>query len=202
MPRSYRQFCALARALDAVGDRWSMLIVRNLLLGPLRWSDLRDGLPGVPKNLLSARLSQLATDGIVQHEGELYALTPRGAALQPALFALADWGEAHAGGPPRKDDALRLRYLMTSMRRRIRSTAAALRLQLWVDGAPYWLRLGPAPTVQQGESDADAVARTTLPGLLALLSGSLLPADLVASGAVDLHGHPDALRLLVAAWPR
>ena len=128
--RSYRQYCALARALDVIGDRWSLLIVRNLLLGPQRWSELRSGLPGIAKNLLSSRLSELAEHEVVTRDGDRYALTERGQQLERTLFALGDWGEAHCLGKAREDDAIRLRYLMTSIRRKLRPSEREGWLQL------------------------------------------------------------------------
>lgn len=92
--KSYGQLCAAALALDVIGDRWSMLIVRELLLdGPRRWTDLRDGLPGVAKNLLADRLRDLEAAGILERTAEeRYALTERGAGLAPVLEALVVWG--------------------------------------------------------------------------------------------------------------
>ena len=90
--RSYGQLCAVACALDVVGDRWSLLIVRELVEGPRRWTDLRSGLPGVAKNLLADRLRDLEAAGVLTCEADRYALTPRGAALEPVLHALLFWG--------------------------------------------------------------------------------------------------------------
>lgn len=91
--RSYGQLCAVACALDAVGDRWSLLVVRELLDGPRRWTDLRSGLPGIAKNLLADRLRELEQAGVLERgDDERYALTPRGAALEPVLCALLIWG--------------------------------------------------------------------------------------------------------------
>ena len=97
--RSYEQFCALARALDHVGHRWTLLIVRELLLGPKRFTDLRDGLPGIANNLLADRLRQLQADGIVAAAplpspavGTAYVLTDSGRELTDAIHALIRWG--------------------------------------------------------------------------------------------------------------
>lgn len=200
--RSYRQFCALARALDAVGDRWSMLIVRNLLLGPQRWSDLRGTLPGIARNLLSGRLADLITEGIVERVDDRYALTARGQALQPALFALAEWGEAHFMGPPGEEDAFRVRYLMTSLRRKLRPSALEGRLQLWVDEAPYSIRLGSEPAVEQGLADvpADAEVRCGGLGLRALLFGGAPVSELVAAGTVQVTGDAALVQAFARHW--
>src|SRR5436190_2149574 len=89
MSRSYGQYCGLARALDVVGDRWNLLIVRQLLIGPARYRELVDGLPGVATNLLADRLRDLETAGVIERRltekgnGVLYALTPWGVEVNP-----------------------------------------------------------------------------------------------------------------------
>lgn len=98
--RSYGQFCALAKALDAIGDRWTLLIVREIMArGRARYTDLRNGLPGIASNLLSERLRELEAAGVVTREDApppvataLYALTERGHALRPVLRELGRWG--------------------------------------------------------------------------------------------------------------
>jgi DNA-binding HxlR family transcriptional regulator len=92
--RSYGQFCALARALDVVGDRWTLLIVRELAARPCRFRDLTDGLPGIAANLLTDRLRLLTAEGVIAHDDATatYQLTDRGKGLGGALQALARWG--------------------------------------------------------------------------------------------------------------
>jgi DNA-binding HxlR family transcriptional regulator len=197
--RSYHQYCALARALDVMGDRWSMLIVRNLLLGPLRWSELLDNLPGMARNLLSGRLTQLEEDGILQHDGDRYTLTPRGAELEPALFALASWGERHFLGAPRADDAILVRYLMTSIRRRLRPGRVSARVQLRVGGAPFIVALGATPTVVAGEDSSDATVDCDLGGVRALLVQGEPPRELAGRGLVRIEGDLGAVEELVRA---
>lgn len=148
MSRSYQQYCALARALDVVGDRWTMLIVRNLLLGPLRYNELRQTLPSIATNLLADRLRHLAEHELIaQPDGDAYALTPAGQALEGPLFALADWGEAHAWGPPRDGEHLHPRWLLTSMRRKIRPGAERATILMRTPDRDYLIVCGPHPTV-------------------------------------------------------
>ena len=98
--RSYGQYCSVAKALDVIGDRWSLLVIRELLLqGPCRYTDLRNGLPGIATNLLSDRLRELEAAGLVRREEAappvattLFHLTEAGAQLEPALEALGAWG--------------------------------------------------------------------------------------------------------------
>lgn len=116
--RSYQQFCAVAKALDVVGDRWTLLIVRELLIrGPSRYTDLRDGLPGIATNLLAERLRDLEQAGIVVREdapppiaAALYRLTPRGEALQPVLRELGRWS-APLIGQTKPGDVFRAHWL-------------------------------------------------------------------------------------------
>jgi DNA-binding HxlR family transcriptional regulator len=116
--RSYRQYCSVARTLDVVGDRWTLLIVRELLLqGPCRYTDLQDALPGIATNLLADRLRDLEAAGlIVRQEAPppiattLFRLTERGEALGPVIDELGRWGlPLMVGGP--KDDAFRTHWL-------------------------------------------------------------------------------------------
>ncbi len=95
--RSYRQNCALARAIDVMGERWSMLLVRDLLVGPRRFNELARSLKGMGSNLLAARLKELEAAGIIERRpndtgGHLYALTSRGQALETTLLAMVRWG--------------------------------------------------------------------------------------------------------------
>jgi DNA-binding HxlR family transcriptional regulator len=98
--RSYGQYCSIARALDVIGDRWNLLIVRELLLrGPSRYTDLRDGLPGIATNLLADRLRELEQAGVIAREdapppvaATLFRLTPRGEELAPIVRELGRWG--------------------------------------------------------------------------------------------------------------
>lgn len=116
--RTYGQYCAVAKALDVVGDRWTLLLVRELLLrGPCRYTDLQDGLPGIATNLLADRLRELEAAGLVRREAApppiattLFHLTSRGRDLAPVLHALGRWGtELMVDWSP--DDAFRSRWL-------------------------------------------------------------------------------------------
>ena len=115
--RSYGQFCALARALDIVGDRWTLLIIRELGIRPCRYRDLQDGLPGIATNLLADRLRALEDNGLVVTEeapppvsATLYRLTERGAELLPTLHSLGGWGEREMLRG-QGDDAFRAHWL-------------------------------------------------------------------------------------------
>ncbi|WP_035850565.1 winged helix-turn-helix transcriptional regulator [Kitasatospora azatica] len=117
--RSYDQYCAIARALDAVGERWSLLIVRELLGGPRRYTDLHADLPGVSTDILAARLKQLEAEGVVLRRklerpanATVYELTEHGSALREVVVALGQWGLA-ALGEQRPTDAVREHWVTT-----------------------------------------------------------------------------------------
>lgn len=119
MPRrSYAHYCPLSRALDVIGERWTLLIVRELLVGPRRYTDLHADLPGVSTDVLASRLKEMERDGLVTHRrlpppaaAAVYELTPRGEGLLPALTALAEWGTADLPPEPGPTDAVRPHWL-------------------------------------------------------------------------------------------
>jgi len=110
--KHYDQYCPVAHALDVVGDRWALLVVRELMLGPKRYTDLADGLPGIGTNILAARLRYLEAAGVVTKKtlpppaaSRVYDLTDYGRALKPVIRELALWG-AQSLGPPTAADEL------------------------------------------------------------------------------------------------
>jgi DNA-binding HxlR family transcriptional regulator len=120
--RQYGQFCPIAKALDVVGDRWTLLIVRELAARPCRYTDLRDGLPGIATNLLADRLKSLEAAGVITAEAApppvattLYRLTERGEALLPALAALGLWGVPLLADADEADE-VRSRWLVQAAR--------------------------------------------------------------------------------------
>ncbi|MCA9567916.1 MAG: helix-turn-helix transcriptional regulator, partial [Myxococcales bacterium] len=124
--RSYKQYCGVAQALDLVGQRWTLLLVRDLLPGPRRYSDLLDALPGITTNLLADRLRELVSAGLIEKRtlpapagSAVYALTPRGQALEDVILALGRFGEQYLVAPG--DDRVDFRWFAVSLRRRFRS---------------------------------------------------------------------------------
>jgi|SRR6266550_3015397 DNA-binding HxlR family transcriptional regulator len=112
MPKHYEQYCPMAHALDLVGERWALLVVRELMHGPKRYTDLADGLPGIGTNILASRLRDLESCGIVAKRtlpppaaSRVYELTDYGRDLRPAMRELALWG-ARSLGPPTAEDEL------------------------------------------------------------------------------------------------
>lgn len=139
--RSYNEYCGLAKALDVVGERWTLLVVRNLLLGPLRYSELLRGLPGITTNLLAKRLKEMEEAGMLERVrtsgaegGHAYRLTPLGQALEPAIHALGRWGWNWMGRPT--GEHRDVEWLFVALKRRYRG-GARLAAELLVDGVPY-----------------------------------------------------------------
>lgn len=122
--RSYDHYCAVSRALDLVGDRWSLLVVRELSAGPRRYSDLFADLPGISTDMLATRLKGLERDGVIIHRRNgmrsSYELTDTGRALRPVLDALAAWGTPLLGDR-KPTDAVRAHWLALPLGRAIAS---------------------------------------------------------------------------------
>ena len=120
--RTYNEHCGVARALDLVGERWALLVVRELVNGGKRFTDLREGLPGIGTNVLATRLRHLEADGIVAKlrllppaATTVYVLTDSGEQLVPALLSLGRWG-AQTMGPPTPEQELRSGWLAVALR--------------------------------------------------------------------------------------
>jgi DNA-binding HxlR family transcriptional regulator len=157
--KQYGQFCPIAKALDVVGDRWTLLIVRELAARPCRYTDLRDGLPGIATNLLAERLKSLEAAGVITAEAApppvattLYRLTERGEALLPALAALGLWG-APLLADANEADEVRSRWLVQATRAMFAgidfSDVEPLEVALDVDDEPIRL------SVQHGQLHAE-----------------------------------------------
>jgi DNA-binding HxlR family transcriptional regulator len=162
--RHYADPCGIARALDAAGDRWALLVVRELMFGPQRFSQLRAGLPGVSPNVLAQRLRELAAAGIVRPgmlgppaSVAVYELTERGLALEPVLLELARWGSQE---PVTTTNELSVSALMFALRTVADPAAAGgATYALLVDG--QWFTLdaaGPSVTISRGRTGQPAVA--------------------------------------------
>lgn len=206
--RSYHQYCALARALDVIGERWTLLLIRELLLGSKRYTDLLDGLPGIGTNLLAERLKTLEAANVVRRTvAGAYELTELGRDLESSVFELGRWG-AHFLEPRRRTDAVDPGWFFVSIRATFRPDVAANVRETYefrIDGETFHARvdLGRAETGRGHATDPDLVVTTDLDGFLALLSGRLSPTEAVAGGNVRLAGRQAALQRFVKmfAWP-
>ena len=193
--RSYNQYCGLARALDLVGERWALLVVRELLLGPKRFTDLRHGLPGIGTNVLSSRLQELERDGIVARRelpppaaSTVYELTEHGRALESAVLALGRWG-ASTLGPRSPQQTLRSEWVAVALRAFFRPAAAdGLRaaVELRLSDGTYHARVedGRADVAPGGVENPDLVVTTDEDSLVGFLAG-FAPAP-QAEGDLDL----------------
>lgn len=195
--RRYGQYCGIARALDQIGDRWTLLIVRELLAGPARYNDLRSGLPGIATNLLAERLRSLEGHGLVERRvvpegGVAYALTPRGADLRPVLHALIRWSGPLMTTGRDDDDEFRPQWLALALDallpgRALPRTSVLLRagpLDLTLTGT----RTGPSVELGAPAAPAAVVTAEAPEAFLAVASGAVpLPAA-VRAGMVAVSG--------------
>jgi DNA-binding HxlR family transcriptional regulator len=206
--RSYAQLCGIATALDVIGDRWTPLVVRDLLLGPLRFIDLAEGLPGIGTNTLAARLKQLEAADVVHRRllplpdrGTVYELTTYGRELEPILLALGRWGTRSMGSLP-PDVATRSRWLVAAMLAFHDESQRIARPTTWArrrtDG-PFTVRGdGTTLIVTAGApDDADLVITTEDDELHRLLTRQVTPDEAVTAGTVSLDGDASALPRLV-----
>jgi DNA-binding HxlR family transcriptional regulator len=202
--RSYNQYCSLAYALDVVGERWTLLIVRELMLGPRRFADLIANLPGVGRNLLTARLRHLEQHGLVQRStlpppaaSRVYELTPQGRELGPAMVELSRWGVQRLA-QPKRSDIFRPAWAMFPLSYTADPEAAAgvhetyeFRIDeetfhLVIDDGQVEPHAGAAPS-------PDAVFEMSAQTIFELMSGSLIATDALAAEQVRFAGKPEAL---------
>jgi DNA-binding HxlR family transcriptional regulator len=207
--KRYGQFCSVARALDRLGDRWAMLVVRELLLGPKRYTDLLDGLPGVGTNVLAVRLRELEKAGIIAREklpppasSTVYVLTDDGVALRPVVDELARWG-LRLLDQPQRGEALRTGWLVYSLAVSTPPTGMSehSQLELRVDGQPHTL------TVRDGRFEAHqgaapnplAVIEAPLGALFRLARGKAARSELERDGQISVEKDSRAARRFLDA---
>lgn len=205
--RSYQEACGIARALDVIGERWALLLVRELLLGPQRFSDLRRALPGASSNLIADRLRELRGHGVVSRRrlappaaSQVYELTEWGRELEPIVLALGGWGlrAPMPDGDPSLSATSVLIYLRTAVRPGPRAAPATYRLEM--DGRVWAIRTHDgAVHVEPGDPAGAAASMSTDPKTLNALLGD---PSLLDRLDVEISGDRDAWRrLLHAAGP-
>jgi DNA-binding HxlR family transcriptional regulator len=203
--RSYHQYCGLARALDLVGERWTLLVIRNLLLGPQRYGELQRGLPGITTNLLAKRLKEMETLELIERflpagedSAHAYRLAPRGAALEPVIHALSTWGWQRMGAPAR-DEYRSVDFLMVALRRRYRG-GQSLRAEVVADGTPYRVILdGARADISRGELPRpDVRIRATGAALVKLFLDAHAKKD--PWKAIEYDGTRDDVRAVLGAF--
>lgn len=203
LKRSYGQYCGFARAVESLGERWALLIIRDLLNSPKRFTDLHRGLAGVPTNVLTARLKELESAGIIRRNvlpsperGVAYELTEYGAELEEIVLRLGRWG-AKTLGDPRPGEVVTVDSMIMALRTIFRPEAARnarvtfelrmgdIVIHARVNEGNAHVAKGPAP-------HADLVIEGG-PAIKQLLSGERTAADAIASGSVKVHGDPHLL---------
>lgn len=204
--RSYGQYCGVTTAVELIGERWALLIVRDLLVGPRRYTDLKQGLPRIPTNILSTRLKELQEGGVVRRVplrncGLVYELTEYGRELEPIVLALGRWGFS-AMGDPAPEDAVTADSLTMALRTAFQTDAAAslppadyelhvgdVALRVQVSGAE--LRIAqlapPAPPVGGRLPDGEPeIVFAAGPGIRRVIAGDLTPSAALDEGVVQV----------------
>ena len=203
--RSYGDGCGIAHALDLIGERWALLVVRELLLGPLRFSDLRTGLPGASPNVLSQRLRDLENAGVVRRRrlpapaaANVYELTEHGAELEPILVALGSWALRSALAPAGHLSAV---SAMLTLRTYYRATDDwSTTLQAHLGDRSYVARIAAGRVeVSTGQEPAARTTVETDPAtLVGLLTGARELGDATAAGDARVTGDTAAFRRVLA----
>ena len=201
--RSYNQYCAVARALDIVGERWTLLIVRELLPGPKRFKDLLEGLPGIGTNLLAARLKDLEGYGVVRRTtlpppaaSRVYELTELGRSLEPVIMGLARWGLEFLGASREEEDR-QPAWAMVALRSMLKPEATgevreSYEFRLDDEVFHVWIENGEIEVRQGTTADPYLVVRSDTQTLLAVAAGRVEPGEAVASGAIGIEGDWEA----------
>ncbi|MFI2432984.1 winged helix-turn-helix transcriptional regulator [Streptomyces sp. NPDC018693] len=201
--RSYDQYCSAARALDVVGDRWTLLIVRELLAGPRRYTDLHADLPGVSTDVLASRLKDMERDGLSTRRklpppgaAYVYELTPRGRQLLPVLQALGAWGQAELG-ERRPTDAVRAHWFALPLLRSLEGHGV---VEVSLDEGDFHLYVGAedGPVYGEGPAPGEPDARLVLDvGTWEAVSrGESTLEEAVRAGLVEVTGEGTLAKIL------
>jgi DNA-binding HxlR family transcriptional regulator len=197
--RTYAQSCAVARALDMVGERWTLLLIRELLTGPLRYKDLLERLPGIGTNLLAARLKELEQAGIIFRAtlpppagSMVYELSEVGRELEAVVLALARWGLKYAPEAA-KDDFYHAGLTMVAMKATFRAEKAeGIRetYEYHIEGEIFHVIVdeGTVETFRGPARKPDIIVETGVDTLNDIAAGQISPEEAVKSGKVNLTG--------------
>lgn len=206
--KTYGQYCGLARALDHVGDRWTLLIVRELLLGPARFRDLESGLPGIATNLLTQRLRDLEADGLVARTSTpppdgapAYELTEAGHELREAVLALIRWGRHWMLRGP-DGDAFQTSWLLLALQaltQALRPPLPALTAAIRCHGTTITLHVRQNDvTVRETDPiDADLTLEGEPDAVLGLFAGAM-PLEDAQHSTLDIEGDQTRLERLLS----
>ncbi|GAB2805359.1 winged helix-turn-helix transcriptional regulator [Lentzea nigeriaca] len=210
--RTYNQYCATARTLDLVGERWTLLLIRELLTGPKRFSDLQAGLRGLGTGLLAARLKHLEREGLARKitlpppaRTPAYALTEAGEELGPPILGLARWGLKWAMGEPRETDTFHAGWAVLGLKACFDAEAAAgLRAvyEFRIDDEVFHARVddGTVEVLHGPAQHPDATVTISEAAFLDVTSRGLSFAEAVKTGAASASGDRGALRRLAGLF--
>jgi DNA-binding HxlR family transcriptional regulator len=213
--QTYGQYCPIARAAEILGDRWTLLILRELLTGATGFNEIERGLPRISRALLAQRLRQMQSTGLVTHAAKdgapggaraPYGLTSAGRALMPLIFGLAEWSARWAFGDPRPEE-LNGQLLLWWIRGRIdRSVLPSRRIVVRFDFADdrnwYWLLLEPDDVslcLTSPGCDVDVFFRTDLTTLYSVWLGRRELSDAISRRQLQLDGDPRLARVVTRA---
>ena len=201
----YPQFCALARAAEMLGERWTLLIVRELLLGPKRFSDLRGRLGGISSSVLAARLARLEDAGLIRRTlleppaaSTVYGLTENGRALKATVFELIRWG-ARFLFPARPGEQLEadwIRLVLTAYARKERARPRSFEVRIRGGESEVAIHVAggrKGTSVTEGGAHADVTITGDAPTVLGLMSGLLKPSDALRQRRIQVQGDLTAL---------
>jgi DNA-binding HxlR family transcriptional regulator len=197
--RTYDHFCLVARALEGVGDRWSLLVIRDLLTGPKRFTDLMDRLGGITPKTLSQRLRELEDTGIAAVDREpgrrevWYRLTPAGADLEPVIDALGGWGLRHAWRWPQDGEPLHAEHLLRAVTQALDLAAGDHAPACWhfrLDGGDYLVE-GDGRRWSLSATASSAPADVTIAGTTQALTALIFAGS---DQGVDITGEPGPVR--------
>jgi DNA-binding HxlR family transcriptional regulator len=198
--RSYAQYCPIVRAIEVLGERWTLLIVRDMLTGSTRFNEIARGLPGISRALLSQRLRQMQAAGLIRRTDDGYALTPAGEDLRPVVFGLAEWGARYAFGEPRPEE-LDVEVLMWWFKGAIDTGDVVRRTVIQIDVTDqkrlFWLVIEPEDVSVCMADPGFAVDATLTAGLACLYrvwEGQLDLLDAMRQGLLDLQGPREIVR--------
>jgi DNA-binding HxlR family transcriptional regulator len=209
--RKYDDGCAVAQALDVIGERWALLVVRDLVLGPKRFTDLLAGLPGASSDVLTQRLRELTEAGVV-HRRRLappastwvYELTPWGAELEDLILGLAGW--VHQSPRMRYDLPLGTDSLMLSLKTLFDGNAAGdlhVKIALHLGDERFSIRVADGNlTIARAETESpDAILDTDPATLLSLLRANRALDEVIATGQLRLEGDRPSVELFTRLFP-
>jgi DNA-binding HxlR family transcriptional regulator/putative sterol carrier protein len=206
-PKGYGQYCPISRALDVLGERWTLLILRDMLVGATRFNDLARGLPGLSRSLLSKRLRELERAGLVERLDQQYLLTDAGRDLEPIVFGIGSWGARWTFGEPEPDE-LDAQVLVWWMHTRLDTTElpdrrTVLQVCFTDDQQRFWIVIesgDPSVCLTDPGYAVDVVIRSDLESLYEVWLGRLPIKQALRQGRLTFVGQSGLIRRMPAVF--